>query len=48
MTGKSDNRVGHLNTISARGGGNLNDPKVQMPRLCLPVVGGGGGVGEGC
>ena len=26
MTDKSDDRVGHLNTISARGGGNLNDP----------------------
>ena len=26
MTGKSDNTVGHLNTILARGGGNLNDP----------------------
>ena len=48
MTDKSDNRVEHLNTISARGGGNLNDPKVQMPRLCLAVGGGGGGVGEGC
>ena len=44
MTDKSDNRVGHLNTILARGGGNLNDPKVQMPRLWLAV--GGGGVGR--
>ena len=26
MTDKSDNRVGHLNTILARRGGNLNDP----------------------
>ena len=26
MTDKSDDRVGHLNTILARGGGNLNDP----------------------
>ena len=25
MTDKSDDRVGHLNTILARGGGNLND-----------------------
>ena len=23
---KSDNRVGHLNTVLARGGGNLNNP----------------------
>ena len=26
LTDKSDDRVGHLNTILARGGGNLNDP----------------------
>ena len=26
MTDKSDDKVGHLNTILARGGGNLNDP----------------------
>ena len=26
MTDKSSDRVGHLNTILARGGGNLNDP----------------------
>ena len=26
MTEKSDDRVGHLNTILAPGGGNLNDP----------------------
>ena len=26
MTDKSDDNVGHLNTILARGGGNLNDP----------------------
>ena len=25
MTDKSDDNVGHLNTILARGGGNLND-----------------------
>ena len=30
---KSDDRVGHLNTILARGDGNLNDP----------IFGGGGG-----
>ena len=26
MTDKCDGRVGHLNKILARGGGNLNDP----------------------
>ena len=26
FTDKSDNRVGHLNTILARGGRNLNNP----------------------
>ena len=26
MTDKSDNKVGHLNTILAIGGGDLNDP----------------------
>ena len=26
MTDKSDDKVGHLNTILARGRGNLNDP----------------------
>ena len=26
QTDKSDDMVGHLNTILARGGGNLNDP----------------------
>ena len=26
MTDKSDDKVGHLNTILAIGGGNLNDP----------------------
>ena len=28
-TDKSDDRVGHLNTILAGGGGNLNDPVVK-------------------
>ena len=44
MTDKSDNRVGHLNTILARGGRILSKvcsmEEVQMPGLCL---GGGGG-----
>ena len=26
MTDKSDDKVGHLNSILAQGGGNLNDP----------------------
>ena len=29
MTDKSDDMVGHLNAILARGGGNLNDPIVK-------------------
>ena len=34
--------MGHLNSFSASGGGNLNKnfPKIQMPRGCL----GGGGM----
>ena len=33
---KSDDRVGHLTTILARRGENLNNPfsKVQMPGVC--------------
>ena len=44
MTDKSDDKVGHLNTILARGGGNLNDPifKSSYARG-LPNRGGGGG-----
>ena len=36
MTEKSDDRVEHLNTIFARGGGNLNDPifKSSNARVC--------------
>ena len=44
MTDKSDDKVGHLNAILARGARNLNDPifklKVQMPGLAR--AGGGG------
>ena len=42
MTGKSDDRVGHLNSILARGGGNLNDPIFKSSNArALP---GGGGM----
>ena len=42
MTDKSDDRVGHLNTILARGGGNLNDPIFKSSNSrALP---GGGGM----
>ena len=36
-----DDRVGHLNTILARGGGNLNDPIFKSSNAR-------GGGGEGC
>ena len=39
MTDKSDDRVGHLNTTLARGGGNLNDPIFKSSN----ARGGGGG-----
>ena len=43
MTDKSDDRVGHLNSILARGGGNLNDPIFKSSNSrALP--GGGGGM----
>ena len=42
QTGKSDDRVGHLNAILARGGGNLNDPILKSSNACgLPGRGGG-------
>ena len=40
MTDKSDDRVGHLNNILARGGGNLNDPLFKSSN----AQGGGGDV----
>ena len=44
MTDKSDDKVGHLNTILARGGGNLNDSIFKSSNARgLPGVGGGGG-----
>ena len=37
---KSDYRVGHLKTILARGGGNLNDPIFKSSNACgLPGSG---------
>ena len=40
MTDKSDDRVGHLNTILAQGGGNLNDPIFKSSSArALPGVG---------
>ena len=43
-TDKIDDRVGHLNTILARGGGNLNDPIFRSSNArALPGPGGGGG-----
>ena len=46
MTDKSDDKVGHLNTILARGGGNLNDSIFKSSNARdLPGVGGGGGGG---
>ena len=43
MTDKSDDRVGHLNTILARGGGNLNNPILKSSNSRFAR--GGGGVG---
>ena len=46
MTDKSDDKVGHLNTILAQGGGNLNDPIFKSSNARgLPGGGGGGGGG---
>ena len=45
MTDKSDDKVGHLNTILARGGGNLNDSIFKSSNARgLPGGGGGGGM----
>ena len=44
LTDKSDHRVGHLNPILARGGGNLNDPIFKSSNARgLPWGKGGGG-----
>ena len=43
FTDKSDDRVGHLNTILARGGGNLNNQIFKSSNVRgLPGEGGGG------
>ena len=44
MTDKSDAKVGHLNTILARGGGNLNDPIFKSSNARGLPGGGGGGM----
>ena len=45
FTDKSDDRVGHLNTILARGGGNFNKPIFKSSNARgLPGFGGGGGM----
>ena len=41
MTDKSDDKVGHLNTILAIGGGNLNDPIFKSSNA-RGLPGGGG------
>ena len=41
MTDKSDDKVGHLNTLLARGGGNLNDPICKSSNA-RGLPGGGG------
>ena len=43
MTDKSDDKVGHLNTILAIGGGNLNDPIFKSSNA-RGLPGGGGGM----
>ena len=44
MTEKSDDKVGHLNTILAIGGGNLNDPIFKSSNTRGLPGGGGGGM----
>ena len=43
LTDKSDDKVGHLNTILARGGGSLNDPIFKSSNA-RGLPGGGGDV----
>ena len=45
MADKSDDRVGHLNTSLAQGGGNLNDPIFKSSNAWALLGGGGGGRG---
>ena len=44
MTDKSDDNVGHLDTILAQGGGNLNDPIFKSSNARGLPGGGGGGM----
>ena len=44
MIEKSDDKVGHLNTILAIGGGNLNDPIFKSSNARDLPGGGGGGM----
>ena len=44
ITDKSDSRVGHLNTILARGGGNLKNPIFKSSNARALPGGGGGDV----
>ena len=44
MTDKSDDRVGHLNTILARGGGGEFERSNLQKFKCPGFAGGGGGV----
>ena len=46
MTDKSDDRVGHWNTLLARGGGNLNDAIFKSSNVWGSRTRGGGGGGE--
>ena len=41
LTDKSDDRVGHLNTILGAGGGSLNDP-ISKSSNARGLPGGGG------
>ena len=44
LADRSDDRVGHLNSILARGGGNLNDPIFTSSNTrAFSTLGGGGG-----
>ena len=48
FTDKSDYSVGHLNTILARGGGNLNNPIFKSSNARGLPGGGGGDVEVSC
>ena len=46
LTDNSDDKVGHLNTILARGGRNMNDPIFKSSNARGLPGGGGGGYVE--